>query len=169
MIKRVITRIGDVFEVNISPERKKYFQLIAFDLAQLNSDVIRVFKKEYSTLASPECNEIVMGEVEFYAHTFARTGIKLGFWKKAGNVNRVGETEKILFRGTEDYATLIGNEPVAVSNNWYVWRLGDKQYTEVGILQGENRNAEVGLVFDPASIVHRVRTGEYPYTYPNFE
>ena len=37
---RVVTKIGDVFSVKLDNEVKKYFQLIAFDLTQLNSDVI---------------------------------------------------------------------------------------------------------------------------------
>lgn len=42
---RVVTKVGDVFSVKLDNEMKKYFQLIAFDLTQLNSDVIRAFKK----------------------------------------------------------------------------------------------------------------------------
>ena len=44
---RVVTKVGDVFSVKLDNEVKKYFQLIAFDLTQLNSDVIRAFKKVY--------------------------------------------------------------------------------------------------------------------------
>ena len=40
---RVTTKIGDIFSVNINETEKKYFQLIAFDQTQLNSDVIRAF------------------------------------------------------------------------------------------------------------------------------
>lgn len=42
---RVYTKIGDIFSIQIDEKVKRYFQLIAYDLAQLNSDVIRVFKK----------------------------------------------------------------------------------------------------------------------------
>lgn len=44
-MKRVLTKIGDVFEVKIDETSKKYFQYIANDMTQLNSDVIRGFKK----------------------------------------------------------------------------------------------------------------------------
>lgn len=169
MTKRTITRIGDIFVVKIGKDRAKYFQLIAFDVTQLNSDVIRVFKKEYAIDAEPKWEEVVVGDVEFYAHSITRTGIKLGFWEKVGNAKDIGVIEEILFRGTEDYATTLGDEPISVSYNWYVWRIGDEEYTNVGALQGENTKSEIGLVFDPASIVHRIKTGEYPYSYPKFE
>ncbi|RYD87997.1 MAG: hypothetical protein EOP54_27945 [Sphingobacteriales bacterium] len=38
-MKLVNTKIGDVFCVKIDDSTKKYFQLIAYDLTQLNSDV----------------------------------------------------------------------------------------------------------------------------------
>ena len=53
MIKRVRTKIGDVFCVKVSESEKRYFQLIAYDLTQLNSDVIRAFKKVYDIDVNP--------------------------------------------------------------------------------------------------------------------
>lgn len=169
MMKRVVTKIGDVFEVKTSKERKKYFQLIAFDLTQLNSDVIRAFDKEYSLDEFPQLSEVVKDKIQFYAHCMTRSGVKLGFWEKVGRSDEIGEVGEIIFRGTEDYATAPGDEPISISDDWYVWRIGDDDFTEVGKLVGENRKAEIGLVFDPASIVHRMKTGEYPYSYPGFE
>ena len=76
-MKRVRTKIGDVFSVKVSENEKKYFQLIAFDLTQLNSDVIRAFKKVYGIEEQPPLAEIVNGEVEFYAHCVTKWGVKL--------------------------------------------------------------------------------------------
>ena len=56
---RVVTKVGDVFSVKLDNEVKKYFQLIAFDLTQLNSDVIRAFKKVYPIHATPTLLDIV--------------------------------------------------------------------------------------------------------------
>ena len=42
---RISTKIGDVFSVKVDENNKKYFQLVAFDLTQLNSNAIRAFKK----------------------------------------------------------------------------------------------------------------------------
>jgi len=49
------TKIGDIFEVKINETEKKYFQLIAFDLTQLNSDEIVAFKKSYAVTENPTC------------------------------------------------------------------------------------------------------------------
>ena len=166
---RVSTKIGDVFSVKIDANSKKYFQLIAFDLTQLNSDVIRAFKKAYPFDSNPNLIEIVNGEVEFYAHCITKWGVKLGYWEKAGHINEVGKLNHILFRDTNDYGCKVGEEPVKVSNKWYVWRINDKNFTRVGKLTGENRKAELGLVINPESIVHRLRTGEYDISYPEFE
>lgn len=51
--KRIVTKIGNVFCVQISPQEKKYFQYIANDRLQLNSSVIRVFERAYPTDQGP--------------------------------------------------------------------------------------------------------------------
>ncbi len=169
MKKKVVTKIGDIFSVRVGAASKKFFQLIAFDLTQLNSDVIRAFKEEYPVSQAPNIAEIVTREVEFYSHCIVKWGVQLGYWEKVGKSDDVGEIGHIVFRDTEDYATVPGEKPITVSNNWHIWRIGDEGFTDVGRLTGENRTAEIGLVFDPESIVHRMKTGEYPWSYPDFE
>lgn len=161
---RANTKIGDVFSVKIDNNSKKYLQYIVSDLTQLNSDVIRAFKKTYPTDANPDLSEIVKGEVEFYAHCVTKWGIKLGYWEKVGNIADIGKTEHILFRDTGDY----GNPQINVSQDWWIWKINEEQ-KRVGKLEGENRKAEIGLVINPESIVHRMRTGEYDFkAYPEY-
>ena len=74
MKKRVVTKIGDVFSVKIDERREKCFQLIAFDLTQLNSDVIRAFKKEYPQNSRPNLEEVVRGDVEVWKIGGAKKG-----------------------------------------------------------------------------------------------
>lgn len=165
---RVVTKIGDVFSVKIDEHQKKYFQLIAFDLTQLNSDVIRAFKKVYHMDQKTNVSEIVNGEVEFYAHCVTKWGVKSGCWEKVGNIPTLGELSHILFRDTNDY----GNYPEQkiISDKWYVWHINDENFTRVGKLTGKNRKAEVGMVMTVDDIVHRMRTGEYDLQfYPDFE
>lgn len=47
MVKRIVTKIGDIFCVKTDRGCIAYFQYIANDMTQLNSSVIRVFKKRY--------------------------------------------------------------------------------------------------------------------------
>jgi hypothetical protein len=86
---RVVTKNGDVFAVNIDDKTRKFFQLIAFDLTQLNSDVIRAFKEVYSSDELPRIEEIVAGEVQFYSHCVVAWGVKLWLnWVSGVGVQR---------------------------------------------------------------------------------
>jgi hypothetical protein len=169
IMARVSTKIGDVFSVKIDENKKKYFQLVAFDLTQLNSDVIRAFKKVYPLENNPSPTEIVNGEVEFYAHCVTKSGLKMNLWEKVGNTTEVGNTSNILFRNTNDYGKWIGEEPIRISENWHVWHINDEKFTRVGKLFGKNREAEIGVVINPHGIVHRIQTGKYDFFYPDFE
>ena len=163
------TKIGDVFSVKINENSKKYFQLVAFDLRQLNSDVIRAFEKSYRLNENPDLAEIVNDEIDFYAHCVTKFGIKMGLWEVIGNTTKIGNTDNILFRGTSDYGTRPGLDPIKVSHNWHVWKINDKHFTDVGKLEGENLRAEIGIVVTPIDIVDRLRTGKYNFVYPGFE
>ncbi len=162
---RVYTTKGDVFSVKTDENSKKYFQLITYDLTQLNSDVIRAFREIYPIDSKPELSEVINGEVEFYAHCVVKWGVKAGLWEKAGHVNDVGPLDHILFRDTSDhgeYPGQFGMKGMKFLNN--------PEFFYVGKLTGENRKAEIGLVINPGSIAHRMRTGEYDFKfYPDFE
>lgn len=169
MAKRVVTKKGDIFSVPINEKEKRYMQLIAFDLTQLNSDVVRVFKKIYPIDAQPSSEEIINDEIFFYAHCVTKFGIKLNLWEKVGKNINLGNIKNIIFKGTSDYGHKQGEEPIKVSNKWYIWRINDEDTTRVGKLEGENRKAEIGLVVNPYDIVKRAKTGKYDFFYPDFE
>jgi len=166
---RIQTKIGDVFSVRVDENTKKYLQLIAFDLTQLNSDVIRAFKKRYTINENPTLAEVVEDQVDFYAHCVTKLGVKMGCWEKIGNTSNIGQLEHILFKDTNDYGVWIGDEPIKISQKWYVWKINDESFTRVGKLVGENRKAEIGVVINPDSIVQRIKTGKYDFFYPDFE
>ncbi|MCF8381674.1 MAG: hypothetical protein K9H49_19020 [Bacteroidales bacterium] len=168
-MRRASTKLGDVFSVKIDNRNKKYFQLIAFDLTQLNSDVIRAFKKTYPSSENPELFEIINDEVDFFAHCVTKLGLKMNLWEKVGNTQEIGNTNDILFRGTNDYGVKSGEEPIKISNNWYVWRINDKKFTQVGKLEGINRNAEIGIIINPLGIIELLKGNKYPVFYPDYE
>ncbi len=168
MVKRIITKIGDIFSVKIDSQNKKYFQLIAYDLNQLNSDVIRSFNKVYPIDTNPDINEIINDTIAFYAHCASKFGVKMNLWEKVGNSTDIGVINQILFRGTNDYGSKVGEEPIKVSHNWYIWRINDKNFTRVGKLEGENRKAEIGIVVNPYDVIDRIKTGNYNFFYPGF-
>lgn len=164
---RIITKIGDVFSVKIDDRSKKFFQYVANDLAQLNSDVIKVFKSSYPIHAEPNLSEVVKDEVDFYAHCVTKWGVKFSLWQKIGNISDIGDVN-VLFRDTNDYGSRAG-EQIKVSDKWYVWKINDAEFTRVGKLIGENKKAEIGVVVPPVSIIHRMRTGNYDFVYPEYE
>jgi len=168
-MKRVVTKIGDIFEVRMDEGHKKYFQYIANDLMQLNSSVIRAFKKVYPISDNPDLTEIIKREVDFYVYCILRVGVKLNLWTKLCKLSNVGNLDDIIFRDTDDYGIKRGEESIKVSHKWFVWRINDQKFTYVGKLEGENRKAEIGLVFNPYSIIDRMQLGRYKTSYPDFE
>lgn len=166
---RIIVKKGDVFSVHIDEKHKKYFQYVMDDETQLSSNIIRVYKERYLNNETPELINITEGEIDFYAHCILKLGIQLGCWEKEGNVADIGSID-VVFRDTSDYGRKEGEAPILVSSKWYVWRPNDPDFTRVGMLTGENRNAEIGLIINPHSIVYRMKNGNYdmPF-YPKFE
>ncbi len=162
MGKRTVIRLGDIFGV-ICGDYLKYFQYVADDMTMLNSRVIRVFKEKYPLEETPELKRVAQGEIDFYAHTSIKLGIKIGLWEKVGNAPVFGEID-VIFRDSKDY----GENKVAISERWYVWRINEN-FRYVGKLEGENRKAEIGLVKAPIGIVERMKTGKYHGYYPDFE
>ncbi len=163
------TKVGDIFSVKLDENRKKYFQYIGNDLIQLNSEVIRAFKRTYPIEAIPDLSDIVSDEVDFYAHCVIKFGIKMGLWEKVGNVSNIGKLDNILFREAGDYGYKQGEIPIKVSNDWYVWKINDTEFTQVGKIEGKNRHAYIGLIFNPYGVIELLKGNKYPVNYPDFE
>lgn len=169
MAKRVRTEIGDIFSVVLDNGNKKYFQYIANDLRQLNSDVIRVFKKEYLSDKIPDFSDLLSGDIDFHAHTMINVGVKQNYYIQEGKSIVYPDIKNIWFRDTNDYGKKIGEEPIKISENWYIWKISDKDFTKVGKLEGETKKAEIGIVIPPFAIVDRIKMGKYNFVYPDFE
>jgi len=146
----------------VDERRKRHFQYIAIDHAQLDSDVIRAFKSTYEINAQPDLQEVVSDEVAFYAHVIVKLGFKMKLWDKVGSLP-YQEKPNVLFRRSWDF----GKPEIRVSEKWCVWRINEK-FQNVGKLEGDLQKAEIGIVFSPPSIVDRMRTGAGPcdFVYP---
>jgi hypothetical protein len=162
MMVRVRVKRGDVFEVPVIDGEVSYFQYVADDSTQLNSEVIRVFRKRYESHNPPDLADLITSEVQFHAHTMLKVGLKFGFWKKHGNAAAPEEPD-VLFRISEDF----GNPAVKVSSRWHVWQT-NRPLKYVGALTPEFQNSEIGVVKPPEEIVERMRTGEYSYFHPGY-
>src|SRR3989338_10410086 len=160
--KRVIRpKVGDIFEVLLKNGTKGYVQYIGNDITQLNSDVVRIFKKRYSSDVTPSLEEIVKGEIEFYAHVVGvEVGEEDGSWKRIGNSKELGDPKAPFFRDSRDF----GNK-VKISERWSVWHMNEEMIY-VGKLDVENVRADIGYVTWPQKVIERMQTGKYSDSYP---
>lgn len=99
MAKRVQTRVGNVYCVEIDKCYKRYFQYICKDKSDLNGNVIRIFKKKYSLNENPSIEDIVSDEVTRYLETFIKVGVYFNTWNYVGKSNNLGleDLSKIWF------------------------------------------------------------------------
>ena len=162
MAKRIVTKIGDVFCVEIDNQCKRYFQYIVNDMEQLNSSVIRVFKLHYPIDYKPIIDDIVKDEVEFYAHTILKFGVLYDAWYKVGTSKEFGDFSKVLFRSSAD----AGNGEM-ISERWNVWHINEP-HVYVGKLTKEYQHAERGGVMSYTSILDRLKYGDYMSKYPGY-
>jgi hypothetical protein len=149
-------RKGDIFEVKLDDGRKRYFQFVCRDLEQLNSDVIRVFKKVYLSDESPLSDMIISDEVDQYVHTSVYAGVKLGFWVKYGKSSNVGNLD-VYFRDARDF----GREPEEplrkkISYQWDVWKINERRFY-VGKLPERYYCAYQGMVEPPFLVAECIR------------
>ena len=162
MNKSVTTKIGDVFCVAKDGKYKKYLQYIVSDLTQLNSDVVRTFKELYPIDAEPDMEEVIKGNVDFYAHCITSVGTKKGLWKKVGNIKDVGNTRHILFRNKRDYSDS------EKQDDWVIWNVNEEMIC-IGKLDSISKQAYLGVVFQPERIVYKMKMGKSYGVYVAYE
>ncbi len=155
-------KIGDVFSIKKKNNDYRFFQYISDDSTQLNSNVIRVFKKEISNIDNIDLNNIINNETDFYAHVMLKLGEKLKVWEKIGNFDFKNEYD-IIFRNSSDY----GEPDIKISENWWIWKINEKEKF-VGKLTNNYKNSEIGIVVTPFDIVQRIETGNYQFVYPDY-
>lgn len=156
--QRIYTKIGDIFVVYLEDGMVRYFQYVARDILQLNSDVIRVFVTKYDKDATPTIDEILNDDEDFVAHTSVNAGIKMACWEKVGNSSVIKEVHTI-FRSSND----IGKKDILKSEyEWWIWKLYDDTKTNIGMLKdGKGFNSEPGSVYSPLCIKYRINYNEY--------
>lgn len=173
MKKRIITKIGDVFCAEIEGKFKCFFQYITNDLFQLNSSVIRVFKRHYPMEYKPKIDDLIKDEVAFYAHTVLRPGIALNTWYKVGKSTDLGEDSlaNVMFGHAQDIVVHSPNDIEFVDplTNWYIWHINDP-HIHVGKLPEKYQDIiEIGDVMPYHQIINRMRYGYYTSSSAEYE
>lgn len=156
MAKRIVTKIGYVFCVEVDGLYKRFFQYVANDITQLNSSVIRVFRKKYNIDYKPNIEEIVTDKIDFYAHTVLRWGIEKGTWYKIGKTMNIGDTENIMFKKFSD----VNYSNQIKSYNWFIWKINHKSIY-IGEMKKQYKDYNYGSVMPYSQIYDKIKTGEY--------
>ena len=156
-MKRVITKNGDILCTGIDEDYKCYFQFVAVDFTQLNSTVIRVFKKHYPLDSTPTMDEVVSDEVSFYAHVMLNNGIRDGVWYKVGKHKDVGDLYNIMCRQHQEMYVKTWER----KNIWYVWKINQEDIQVGEYLPEEYRELSLGSVFHYERIIEKIKTGKF--------
>jgi len=156
---RIQCRLGDIFEAKRG-EQYRYFQFVALDQTQLNSDVIAVFEGSWST---PQLPEFIIGNpVAFFVHTMVRFGVP-SYWQKVGKAP-LADHSKALFKDAEIEGHHDGPMPQqpfeGPSNHWSIWHINEASHY-VGNYKNVPQEAELGLVFQPKDVYNRIFDGDY--------
>ena len=163
--KRIVTKIGDVFCAEIEGAFKCFFQYVANDLYQLNSSVIRVFKKRYPMDYEPIIEEIVKDEVLFYAHTILKFGIEYNAWYKVGKSKDMGDSalSKVVFGRAQStrYSPKHGIMHINPLENWWIWKINQNHICIGKLPLKYHDTLELGEVYPFNSIIKKIKYGYY--------
>ena len=152
--KRIVTKIGDIFRVDLDDNKKRFFQYVAIDESMLGGSVIRVFKRMYDIDAEPSFGEIVNDSVDFYTHTSLKIGILEGYWKKIGRIANIGDTENIFFRSVGE----LDASKLKKSRHWLVWKVNCERQ-DIGEMKEIYKKYDLGSIFPSIWVLNKIKTG----------
>ena len=159
-MKRVVTKIGHIFCIEIDGEYKLFFQYVANDYSYLNSSVIRVFKNKYPMDYKPNIDEIVKDEVWFYVHVMLNNGVRDGIWYRVGKHADLGDVENIMFSVHSEFDQN-GDLLKEGEFTWKVWKINKKIKYLGPTLPDEYKHLTEGTVFCSESIILKIKTGSF--------
>lgn len=162
MAKRIVTRAGDIFCVEIENEHKRYLQYVTRDLAQLNSCVIRVFKHHYPMDYVFNSDEVIDDEIDFYVHTEVLAGVHHNVWYKVGKNSKVGNYDDVVFVTCND----LEESKTEKSNNWYLWLIGYEPIFIGELTDYIRSKTYYGGVLPPSWIYERLKNGKWHFNIP---
>jgi hypothetical protein len=159
-----VSKIGEIYRVDtLNP--KRYFQLVASDMSQLNSDVIAVFAYSGALPEKPTTDDlehVLKSGVDFFTHTTVSAGPMQHLWSRIGKADPVNY-KKALFKDVDYGDDLPDIEPYEADHyhRWVIWKVG-KNWKQIGSKIEKYPEAELGMVYPPSDIVYRIEHGEYP-------
>ena len=168
MVKRIVTRIGDIFCVEIEGKYKCYFQFIDKDVNLLNSDVIRAFKTRYSMDYKPIVKDIISGETLFCSHVFIRAGLMCGAWYKIDmpKCKEYNKNHDVIYGTVSPDKQIIKNNEMHLITvnqfqNWTIWKPNEITKNRTELTEDEVDRLELGTVKGYSQILFRFKYGYF--------
>ena len=149
------THIGDIFEITLPGDRKRYMQFIIVDPSQMGAWGVRVLKTDYSMEDKPSVDVIVKDSVDFYCNTRAiGQGILFGLWSFYGKSADLGNLDAMVFR------TFDRGIPGLNPQGWRVWKASQK-VLHYRVLPRKYLKADDGGMFPPIWVLYRIISGRW--------
>lgn len=149
------THIGDIFEITLPGDRKRYMQFIIVDSSQMGAWGVRVFETDYSMEDKPSVDVIVKDSVDFYCNTRAiGQGILFGLWSFYGKSADLGNLDAMVFR------TFNRGIPGLNPQGWRVWKASQK-VRHYRVLPRKYLKADDGGMFPPIWVLYRIISGRW--------
>lgn len=149
------THIGDIFEITLPGDRKRYMQFIIVDSSQMGAWDVRVFKTDYSMEDKPSVDVIVKDSVDFYCNTRAiGQGILFGLWSFYGKSADLGNLDAMVFR------TFDRGIPGLNPQGWRIWKASQK-VLHYRVLPRKYLKADDGGMFPPIWVLYRIISGRW--------
>jgi hypothetical protein len=161
--KKIGKVMGKIIKIFVSPEEIYLGQTLGRDSTQLNAEVLRVYKDKLNSSVEAQKYLGKIGNLSknFDVHVLIALGKKLNIWREVGKAVNTPICETV-FRQSNDF----GYPSIKISSKWYVWKL-NRAMRFVGDLDAANRTAEIGCIWTPPSVIHRIKTGVPDFFYPD--
>jgi hypothetical protein len=150
-----MVRVGDIFEIPLSGNRKTYGQYVYKDKKQ--GPLIQVFDCIINSEIHFDKDFINKGHLFPPIITGLTAAIRVGLWCV------VGKSSVINFNYPM-FVSSLWDEKTGEVQKWFLWN-GDKFIPNGPILPVEYKSFEYLIVWSPYDVVYRIETGEYPFPY----
>ncbi len=153
-MKKLTIKIGDIFEIPISNNKKAFGQYIHYDKQQ--GPLIQVFDYIVNGDEKLDLDKIVQSKILFppiIVGLFA--AVKKNLWSVVGNKN----VENFIYPG---FISTLRNPKTNEATIWFYW--DGNEWTKLGEkLNDRYKKKEFLAVYSPYDIPERIETGKKPY------
>lgn len=162
-MREIMSKVGELYKID-SLEPARYFQFVAIDKTQLNSDAIAVFEYQgnipIDTKGNANLELLAHSNVDFYTHTTVKAGEEKNLWAKIGEASLVNYSDALFKRvALKDDDLFLESHEVSSYKNWFIWKINEegKNVTDIKKYSKSWR----GEIFPPEDIIYRIKKGIY--------